>query len=114
MLYRKLSSGLILFLIGFSLCFLNSCKNSSTSTRDETEKGTSSTPETSSIKLESLPSSETGINFVNQINDEGMINIFTWHFIYNGAGVAAGDINNDGLPDLYFAGNMVPDKLYLN
>ena len=67
-----------------------------------------------SIKLQSLPSSETGITFTNEIKEEGMINIFTWHFLYNGAGVAAGDINNDGLPDLYFAGNMVPDKLYIN
>ena len=67
-----------------------------------------------SIKLESLPGTETGLNFINQVKEEGMINIFTWHFLYNGAGVAAGDINNDGLPDLYFTGNMVPDKLYLN
>lgn len=66
------------------------------------------------IKLESLPAAETGLNFINQVKEEGMINIFTWHFLYNGAGVAAGDINNDGLPDLYFTGNMVPDKLYLN
>ena len=69
---------------------------------------------TATIKLQSLPSSETGITFANEIKEEGMINIFTWHFLYNGAGVAAGDINNDGLPDLYFAGNMVPDKLYIN
>ena len=73
-----------------------------------------STASHASIKLESLPSNETGVTFVNQVKEEGMINIFTWHFLYNGAGVAAGDINNDGLPDLYFSGNMVPDKLYLN
>ena len=68
----------------------------------------------SDIQLSTLTPAETGVNFNNVINDEGRINIFTWHFIYNGAGVAAGDINNDGLPDLYFTGNMVPDKLYLN
>ncbi|HJW27701.1 MAG TPA: CRTAC1 family protein, partial [Saprospiraceae bacterium] len=69
---------------------------------------------TSGIQLKSLPASETGINFENKISDEGRINIFTWHFIYNGAGVATGDINNDGLPDIYFTGNQVPDRLYLN
>ncbi len=69
---------------------------------------------TATIRLESLPPSATGITFENKITDEGRINIFTWHFIYNGAGVAAGDINQDGLPDLYFAGNQVPDRLYLN
>ena len=67
-----------------------------------------------SIRLQSLPASETGVAFANTIEDEGRVNVFTWHFIYNGAGVAAGDINNDGLPDLYFTGNQVPDKLYLN
>ncbi len=75
---------------------------------------TSAEPIQADIRLESLPASETGIYFNNLIKEEGMVNIFTWHFLYNGAGVAAGDINNDGLPDLYFAGNMVPDKLYIN
>ena len=69
---------------------------------------------TSGIKLNSLTAGETGVSFINQVDDRGKVNIFTWHFIYNGGGVAAGDINNDGLPDLYFTGNMVPDKLYLN
>ncbi len=73
-----------------------------------------SAPIEASIQLEELSGNLTGIDFNNQIKEEGMINIFTWHFLYNGAGVAAGDINNDGLPDLYFAGNMVPDKLYIN
>jgi hypothetical protein len=68
----------------------------------------------SDIQLKSLSPDITGIDFNNRIQEEGMVNIFTWHFLYNGAGVAAGDINNDGLPDLYFAGNMVPDKLYIN
>lgn len=88
-----------------------SCKDPATSAAEPTLSDSTLTTE---IKLTSLPSSQTGVNFNNQINDEGRINIFTWHFIYNGAGVAAGDINNDGLPDLYFSGNMVPDKLYLN
>ncbi len=82
-----------------------SCKQESSSTTE---------PLQAAIHLEELPSSTTGITFANQIKEEGMVNIFTWHFLYNGAGVAVGDINNDGLPDLYFAGNMVPDKLYLN
>jgi hypothetical protein len=68
----------------------------------------------SGIKLELLTSAETGIDFNNRINDRGQMNVFVWNFLYTGAGVAAGDINNDGLPDLYFAGNQVPDRLYLN
>ena len=42
------------------------------------------------------------------------LNYFTYQYIYMGGGVSVGDFNNDGLQELYFAGNMVPDKLYLN
>jgi hypothetical protein len=101
---------LCLFILSFGLFTFSACKD--TASEDQTQDSVN--PIQASIKLQSLPSSETGITFTNQIKEEGMINIFTWHFLYNGAGVAAGDINNDGLPDLYFAGNMVPDKLYLN
>ena len=56
----------------------------------------------------------TGITFENTITTSDSINAQTDVFIYNGAGVAIGDINNNGLPDIFFSGNMVSSKLYLN
>ena len=61
-----------------------------------------------------LNSSDTGIDFNNKIKDSKEQNILLYANFYGGAGVGVGDFNNDGLQDLYFAGNMVPDKLYLN
>lgn len=61
-----------------------------------------------------LKPSETGIHFENTITTSDSVNVQTDSFIYNGAGVAVGDINNDGLPDIFFSGNMVSSKLYLN
>ncbi len=66
------------------------------------------------VLFESLPSSYTGIDFQNTISEDERHNVFDFHPVYNGAGVAVGDIDGDGFPDLYFAGNMVPDRLYLN
>nr|MDQ3015696.1 VCBS repeat-containing protein [Bacteroidota bacterium] len=90
-------------------CIMSACQK-----KGEVTSETQTAFQSSGIQLKSLDASQTGINFANQINDEGKVNIFTWHFIYNGGGVAAGDINNDGLVDLYFSGNMVQDKLYIN
>jgi hypothetical protein len=61
-----------------------------------------------------LSSSRTNINFSNHLTETDRFNMIQYLYFNNGAGVAAGDINNDGFVDLYFTGNQVPDKLYLN
>ena len=61
-----------------------------------------------------LQPEQTGVRFVNQLTETGERNVLAYEYFYNGGGVAVGDLNNDGLPDLYFTGNMVPDRLYLN
>lgn len=62
----------------------------------------------------SLPASETGVTFRNDIIETGDVFYFKYEHLYNGSGVAVGDINNDGLPDLYFASTLGRNKLYLN
>src|SRR5580658_2587260 len=56
----------------------------------------------------------TGVNFSNDVTNKPDFNIFTYRNFYNGGGVAIGDINNDGLPDIFFTSNMGGNKLYLN
>jgi len=61
-----------------------------------------------------VPSSHSGVTFRNVV-DENINNYFDYFaYVYNGGGVAIGDINNDGLADIYLTGNEVPNKLYLN
>lgn len=64
--------------------------------------------------FQKLDSRTTGITFENTITTTDTVNAQTDPFIYNGAGVAIGDINNNGLPDIFFSGNMVSSRLYLN
>src|SRR5678809_1493368 len=61
-----------------------------------------------------LSSSQTGITFNNKIVENDSINPLDLEFLYNGGGVAVGDFNNDGLPDLYFTASTVSNKLYIN
>ena len=61
-----------------------------------------------------LDESKTGISFKNTIFEDGPLNVANYIYFYNGNGVAIGDINNDGLQDILFTGNMVKNRLYLN
>lgn len=65
-------------------------------------------------KFFKLSPDKTHIKFANDIIESDSINIFDFANVYNGGGVGVGDFNNDGLQDLYFTGNMVNNKLYLN
>ena len=61
-----------------------------------------------------LPPQETGVDFENTLSENDTFNILNYLYYYNGGGVAIGDLNNDGLPDLYFTANEQPNRLYLN
>jgi enediyne biosynthesis protein E4 len=61
-----------------------------------------------------VPSSSTGIDFVNQLTYSDSLTVLEFEYMFNGAGVALLDVNNDGLQDIFFAGNMVSCRLYLN
>jgi len=61
-----------------------------------------------------LPSSATGVDFSNTITENDSLNMFVNEYTYMGGGVGVGDFNNDGLQDIFFAGNQVSSKLYIN
>ncbi|MFQ6115729.1 MAG: FG-GAP repeat domain-containing protein, partial [bacterium] len=61
-----------------------------------------------------LPSDYTHLKFENTLIDEMNFNVFKYRNYYNGGGVAIGDVNNDGLPDVYLTANQQPNKLFLN
>ena len=61
-----------------------------------------------------LDASTTGIEFNNEIIETDSLNVLDISNIYNGGGVGIGDFNGDGLSDIYFTGNKVANKLYLN
>ena len=64
--------------------------------------------------FQQVSSSHSGIHFNNQITENDSINPLDIVNVYNGGGIGVGDFNNDGLQDLYFVGNTVPNKLYIN
>ncbi len=61
-----------------------------------------------------LPPDSTGVSFVNRLTEGPNTNVLVYEYFYNGGGVATGDFDADGRPDLYFVGNMSDNALYLN
>src|ERR1043165_8747522 len=64
--------------------------------------------------FEVLDSKRTGLKFANQLHPDSSFNLLDYMYYYNGAGVAAGDFNNDGFIDLFFAANQEPNRIFLN
>jgi enediyne biosynthesis protein E4 len=90
------------FLVGlFLLCIAFSCSP---------KKGAEQVP----ALFETLTDAQTGLHFSNQLTPTDSFNMFHYMYFYNGAGVGAGDFNNDGKTDLFFASNQQDSKLYLN
>src|SRR5438105_3198752 len=102
MLPFKISSFLYIILI---TTVLFSCNNKTDNNSSASEP----------VVFKKIASSQSGITFSNQVEENYHRNYFdSFAYVYNGAGVAIGDVNNDGLVDIYFTGNEVPNKLYLN
>lgn len=87
------------------MILLGSCNKSSS-------KRAAANPDLPAFEL--LPASNTGVQFANTLNPELLPNPLEYINVFNGGGVAICDINNDGLSDILFTGNMVENKLYLN
>ena len=87
------------------------------SCNQESKNDTSDAQALNAVELFTLlPATQTGIDFNNELVEDATTdnNVLSYSHYYNGAGVAIGDVNNDGLPDIFFTGNEVPNRLYIN
>lgn len=75
---------------------------------------TNSFAQNSNTLFTKINSKKAGVNFKNQLKEDKDNNILRYEYFYNGGGVAVGDLDNDGLEDIFFTGNMTPNKLYKN
>ncbi len=104
---QKFKSKINSLLLVSSLALITSCEG-------EKKAPLPSTPIQKDHLFSLLAADKTGIDFINKVQNQKHFNIFKYRNFYNGGGVAIGDINNDGLPDMYLTSNMHSNKLYLN
>ena len=71
-------------------------------------------PEATDRQFTRLPASTTGLDFINKLAEDGKFDVFRYRNYYNGGGVAIGDVNNDGLADVYLSANSEPNRLFIN
>ena len=108
------------YLLISSILLIFGCQSDSQNTANNQNDGTTSNQSTQTItntggtKFNLVSPQSSGVMFTNEINEDYNYNILNFEYLYNGGGVSVGDINNDGLPDLYFNGTFSSNKLYLN
>lgn len=96
---RHIRNYIIVLIIIVPCCYFSSCKNKTESERPI---------------FETLTGEQTGLSFINELTPTPEMNMFKYMYFYNGAGVGAGDFNNDSLVDLFFASNQGQNKIFLN
>jgi len=103
-----------LYFIGICSAVLLLLLISSCTGKDTKETGNKATTPDSLKLFQLLDTSETGISFANNIVEDQSMNPIVYEYTYNGGGVAIGDVNNDGLDDIFFTANQQSNRLYLN
>ncbi len=113
-LFKRLSLPRLLPFLAGSVLLMASChKNASDQEESSSSLESSREPNVPPL-FTLLPSGKTGVNFSNDLTEAVNTNVLMYEYFYNGGGVAIGDVNGDGLQDIYFTGNMTPNRLYLN
>jgi hypothetical protein len=102
---------LICCLYTTAIILLASCQNNFSI---EEEKASSIEESASPALFTLLPPEKTHVDFNNALTEGLNTNVMAYEYFYNGGGVAIGDVNGDGWEDIYFSGNMISNKLYLN
>ena len=117
MQHKGLSHSFYLLILSIFLIF--GCQpDAKDSTLDQPKATTSNTSASNvaagNTKFKLVDPQSSGVTFANEIKEDYNYNILNFEYLYNGGGVSVGDINNDGLPDIYFNGTFISNKLYLN
>jgi len=116
MTLEKCNYFVFVMLVLFTIASCNDNTNNNTTNNEDIKPIANNKLEEKNLKKQFilLESGHTGLDFKNIIQQNSTLNTLYYTYLFNGGGVGAGDINNDGLVDLYFCGNQVPNKLYLN